>query len=57
MLRRARRAVDIGVEVAINRGPYNVEAGMEGGSGRSICRQWSSSGESCLPTELRTTVV
>ena len=31
MLRRARRAVDIGVELAIDRGQYSVEAGKEGG--------------------------
>jgi len=31
VLRRAGRAVDIGVEVAIDRGPYSVEAGREGG--------------------------
>jgi len=29
--RRARRAVDIGVELTIDRGPYSVEAGREGG--------------------------
>ena len=29
--RRARRAVDIGVELDIDRRPYNVEAGKEGG--------------------------
>jgi len=31
MLRLARRVVDIGVELAIDRGPYSVEAGREGG--------------------------
>ena len=29
--RRAGRAVDIGVELAIDSGQYNVEAGKEGG--------------------------
>jgi len=29
--RRAGRAVDIGVELAVDRGPYSVEAGREGG--------------------------
>ena len=31
MLRRAGRAVVIGVEVAINLGQYSVEAGRDGG--------------------------
>jgi len=31
VLRRARRVVDIGVELAVDRGPYSVEAGKEGG--------------------------
>ena len=31
MLRRAGMAVDIGVELAIDSGPYSVEAGREGG--------------------------
>jgi len=31
VLRRARRAVDIGVELAVDRGPYSVEACKEGG--------------------------
>jgi len=31
VLRRARRAVDIGVELAVDQGPYSVEAGREGG--------------------------
>ena len=31
VLRRARRAVDIDVEVAIDSGQYSVEAGKEGG--------------------------
>jgi len=31
MLRRARRAVDIGVELGIDSGQYSVEAGKEGG--------------------------
>jgi len=31
MLRRARRAVDIGVELAIDQGQYSVEAGKECG--------------------------
>ena len=57
VLRRARRAVDIAVELAIDRGPCSVDAGREGGSGRSIYRQWSSSGDSCLPTEPRATVM
>jgi len=30
VLRRAGRAVDIGVELAIDRGLYSVEAGREG---------------------------
>jgi len=29
--RRAGRAVDIGVELAVDRGPYSVEASREGG--------------------------
>ena len=37
--KRAGRAVDIGVQLAIDRGQYNVETGREGGVGRSICRQ------------------
>jgi len=55
VLRRA--GVDIGVQLAIDRGPYNVETDREGGVGRSICRQWSASRESCLPTEPRATVM
>ena len=31
VLRRARSAVDTGVELAIDRGLYSVEAGKEGG--------------------------
>jgi len=31
VLRRAKRAVDIGVEVAIDSGQYSVQAGREGG--------------------------
>ena len=31
VLMRAERAVDIGVEVAIDSGQYSVEAGKEGG--------------------------
>jgi len=31
VLRRAGRVVDIGVDLAIDRGPCSVEAGREGG--------------------------
>jgi len=31
VLRRARRAVDLDVELAIDSGQYSVEAGKEGG--------------------------
>jgi len=57
VLTPAGRVVDIGVELAIDRGPCSVDTGREGGSGRSIYRQWSSSGDSCLPTEPRATVM